>query len=61
MYPYNTGENTVINLTREGSGTTGHAVIQLNKEDGGNRRYILCTNNENNICEKVTYQRLKNI
>lgn len=44
-----------------GSGTTGHAVAQLNKEDGGNRRYILCTNNENGICENVTYQRLKNI
>ena len=44
-----------------GSGTTGHAVIQLNKEDGGNRKYILCTNNENNICEKITYQRMKNI
>lgn len=44
-----------------GSGTTGHAVEQLNKEDGGNRRYILCTNNENNICEEVTYKRLKNI
>ena len=44
-----------------GSGTTGHAVTQLNKEDGGNRQYILCTNNENNICEDVTYQRLKNI
>ena len=35
--------------------------MQLNKEDGGNRKYILCTNNENNICEEVTYQRLKNI
>ena len=44
-----------------GSGTTGHAVMQLNKEDGGNRKYILCTNNENNICEEVTYQRLKKI
>lgn len=44
-----------------GSGTTGHAVMQLNKEDGGNRKYILCTNNENNICEEITYQRLKNI
>ncbi|CAM3216462.1 site-specific DNA-methyltransferase [Streptobacillus ratti] len=44
-----------------GSGTTGHAIMQLNKEDGGNRTYILCTNNENNICEEVTYQRLKNI
>lgn len=44
-----------------GSGTTGHAVVQLNKEDGGNRKYILCTNNENNICEEVTYKRLANI
>ncbi len=44
-----------------GSGTTAQAVIQLNKEDDGNRRYILCTNNENNICEEVTYQRLTNI
>lgn len=44
-----------------GSGTTGHAVMALNKEDGGHRRYILCTNNENNISEEVTYQRLLNI
>ena len=51
----------VSRMTREGSGTTGHAVMQLNKEDGGNRKYILCTNNENNICEEVTYKRLKNI
>lgn len=42
-----------------GSGTTGHAVLELNKEDGGNRRFILCTNNENNICENVTYERLR--
>lgn len=44
-----------------GSGTTGHAVTQLNKEDGGNRKYILCTNNENKIAEEVTYKRLSNI
>ncbi|MCG2691124.1 site-specific DNA-methyltransferase [Candidatus Parcubacteria bacterium] len=31
-----------------GSGTTGHAVLELNKEDGGNRKFILCTNNELN-------------
>lgn len=53
--------NNIILDFFAGSGTTGHAVIQLNKEDGGNRKYILCTNNENNICEEVTYQRLKNI
>ena len=44
-----------------GSGTTGHAVLELNKEDGGNRKFILCTNNENNICEEVTYQRVKRV
>lgn len=44
-----------------GSGTTGQAVQKLNKEDGGRRTYILCTNNENEICEKVTYKRLTNI
>ena len=41
-----------------GSGTTGHAVLKLNKIDNGNRKFILCTNNENNICENVTYPRL---
>jgi adenine-specific DNA-methyltransferase len=44
-----------------GSGTTGHAVLTLNKDDNGTRRFILCTNNENNICEDVTYVRLKRV
>lgn len=44
-----------------GSGTTGQAVLELNKEDNGNRQFILCTNNENEICEKITHQRLKTI
>lgn len=44
-----------------GSGTTGHAVMMLNKEDGGNRQFILCTNNENGIAEEVTYPRIKNV
>ena len=44
-----------------GSGTTGQAVLELNKEDGGHRRFILCTNNENNICTDVTYPRLKTV
>ena len=42
-----------------GSGTAGHAVWELNKEDGGNRQVILVTNNESNICEDVTYERLR--
>lgn len=44
-----------------GSGTTGHAVTLLNKEDGGNRKFILCTNNENGICVDVTYPRIKKV
>ena len=36
-----------------GSGTTGQAVLELNEEDGGNRNFILCTNNENSNSEKV--------
>ncbi len=44
-----------------GSGTTGHAVMKLNAEDGGNRRFILCTNNENNICREVTYERIRRV
>ena len=44
-----------------GSGTTGDAVLQLNDEDEGNRQFILITNNEQNICEEVTYPRLQKI
>ncbi len=40
-----------------GSGTTLHAIMSLNAEDGGNRTGILCTNNENHICEDTTYKR----
>lgn len=44
-----------------GSGTTAQAVLELNEEDGGSRRFIVCTNNENNICQEVTYQRIKTV
>lgn len=44
-----------------GSGTTGQAVMKANATDGGNRRFILCTNNENNICRDVTYERIKRV
>ncbi len=44
-----------------GSGTTAQAVLELNKEDKGNRRFILCNNNENNICEDITYERIKRV
>lgn len=44
-----------------GSGTTLHATMQLNAEDGGHRQCILVTNNENNICEEVTYKRNRRV
>lgn len=44
-----------------GSGTTLHATMALNAEDDGNRQCILVTNNENNICEEVTYERNKRV
>ncbi len=44
-----------------GSGTTGHAAMMLNKEDGGQRQFILCTNNENAIAERVCYPRIKKV
>lgn len=44
-----------------GSGTTMHATMQLNAEDGGRRQCILVTNNENGICEQVTYERNKRV
>lgn len=44
-----------------GSGSTGQAVIEQNNIDNGNRHFILCTNNENGICENITYQRIKKI
>jgi len=44
-----------------GSGSTGHAVIKKNIEDGGNRNFILATNNQNNICKEKTYNRLENV
>lgn len=44
-----------------GSGTTAQAVLAQNKKDNGNRKFILCTNNENNICRDVTYERIKRV
>lgn len=44
-----------------GSGTTAQAVLEQNKTDGGNRHFILCTNNESSICESITYPRIKTV
>lgn len=53
-----------------GSGTTAHAVLRLNEEDGGNRKFILVqipheTKEQNeekfNICEKITAERVRRV
>lgn len=54
------GDSTILDFFA-GSGTTLHATMQQNAEDGGHRQCILVTNNENNICEEVTYERNKRV
>ncbi|MBI5393401.1 site-specific DNA-methyltransferase [Candidatus Woesearchaeota archaeon] len=58
-------DNAVILDFFAGSGTTGHSVLKLNSEDGGKRKFIICTNNEDNngdgrkICTDICYPRIK--
>lgn len=51
-------ENLVLDFFA-GSGTTAHAVLELNKEDGGNRRFILCE--QMDYVETVTSKRVKKV
>lgn len=51
-----------------GSGTTGQAVLELNAEDGGQRRFILCSSTEatskepdKNLCRRVCAERLRRV
>lgn len=55
------GKNITILDFFAGSGTTLHATMLLNAEDGGHRQCILATNNENGICENVTYERNRRV
>lgn len=55
-----TGQDSIILDSFAGSGTTGHAVLQLNNEDGGNRRFIL-VELDSNICHNITSQRLRRV
>jgi len=41
-----------------GSGTTGQAVMALNKQDGGNRTFVICNSNEDDICRSITLPRV---
>lgn len=54
-------ENATVLDFFAGSGTTAQAVLELNKSDGGNRKFILCTDNQSNICTDITYPRVKTV
>jgi adenine-specific DNA-methyltransferase len=54
-------KETVVLDFFAGSGTTGHAVLRLNNNDKGERQFILCTDNENNICTEVCYPRVQKV
>lgn len=63
---YNAPNSLILDFFA-GSGTTGQAVLELNKEDGGHRQFILCTNNGDKgpdsvkIAEDITYPRIKTV
>lgn len=52
-----TDKDSLILDSFAGSGTTGHAVLALNSQDGGTRKFIL-VEIEENICRPITAQRL---
>lgn len=54
-----TDKNSIVMDFFAGSGTVGHAVVDLNREDSGNRTFILISNNESNICKNVTVKRME--
>ena len=58
---YQSSKEAIVLDFFAGSGSTGEAVLRLNEEDKGRRQFILATNNENNICEEITYRRCENV
>ncbi|MBQ7630049.1 MAG: site-specific DNA-methyltransferase, partial [Selenomonadaceae bacterium] len=54
-----TEKNSIVMDAFAGSGTTAHAVINLNATDGGNRKFILIE--EKNYCETITAERVKRV
>ncbi|MFK5938855.1 MAG: site-specific DNA-methyltransferase [Sulfurimonas sp.] len=54
-------EKSIILDFFAGSGTTGQAILELNSTYNTKHKFILCTNNENNICIDVTFPRVQKI
>lgn len=58
---YHGNKNAIVLDFFAGSGSTGHATLSLNNDDGGKRSFILCTNNQNKICTDMTFPRMRNV
>jgi len=54
-------KNAIVLDFFAGSGTTGHAILEMNQNKDSERQFIICTNNENGICEDVCYPRISNV
>lgn len=52
-------KNSIILDSFAGSGTTAHAVLNLNKQDGGNRKFILCEMCD--YAENITAERVRRV
>ncbi|EJP6471886.1 site-specific DNA-methyltransferase [Clostridium botulinum] len=61
LIKYHSNKDVTVLDFFAGSASTAHAVLDLNREDNGTRKFIICTNNESGICENVTYPRLENV
>lgn len=68
LVEYFSDENSIILDSFAGSGTTAHAVLKLNDQDNGNRKFILIQcdefdkkGNVINVCENITSKRIKNV
>jgi adenine-specific DNA-methyltransferase len=58
---YHKKKNAIVLDFFAGSGSTAQAVLALNEEDGGIRKFIVATNNEGKIASDITYPRIKNV
>ncbi|MCX5638832.1 MAG: site-specific DNA-methyltransferase [Planctomycetota bacterium] len=58
---YHRNKNATILDFFAGSGSLAHATLAQNEDDGGHRKFIICTNNENNIASDICYPRIRNV
>lgn len=58
LFKITTEKDSIVLDSFAGSGTTGHAVLDLNKEDGGNRKFILIEM-EDKVAKDITAERVK--